>query len=152
MTRSNSRQTRRGGGCNIVPRGYTGPWHYQGDAKCKGDPPSNNNNNNGRGSAMAYQVKAYSTNGGRKTRRGSRRSGGGCNIAPKNYRGPWHRQGELKCKGDPPSNNNNNNGRGSAMAYQMKAYSTNGGRKSRRGSRRGSRRATRGGACGSWKP
>jgi hypothetical protein len=91
---------------------------------------------------LKHQVNAYASNGGRKTRR----SGGGCNIAPKNYSGPWHRQGALKCKGDPPSNNNNN-GRGSAMAYQMKAYSTNGGRKSRRGSRR-----TRGGACGSWKP
>ena len=79
MTRSNSRQTRRGGGCNIAPKGYTGPWHYQGDAKCKGDPPSNNNNN-GRAASMAYQMKAYSTNGGRKSRRGSRRGtrGGAC--------------------------------------------------------------------------
>ena len=59
----------RGGACNIVPRGYSGAWHYEGEQKCKGDPPRNNNN--GRGSAMNYQVKAFSPNGGkRRTRKG----------------------------------------------------------------------------------
>jgi len=58
----------RGGSCNIVPRGYSGPWHYEGEKKCIGDPPRNNNN--GRRNSMNYQMKAYGTNGGRRTRRG----------------------------------------------------------------------------------
>uniref|UniRef100_A0A6C0DT34 Uncharacterized protein n=1 Tax=viral metagenome TaxID=1070528 RepID=A0A6C0DT34_9ZZZZ len=70
-TRSRRQTRRRGGGCNVAPKGYTGAWHYEGNVKCKGDPPSNNNN--GRNAAMAYTMKAYSPNGGRR-RRGTRRS------------------------------------------------------------------------------
>lgn len=71
-TRSRRQTRRRGGGCNVAPKGYTGAWHYEGNVKCKGDPPSNNNNN-GRNASMAYTMKAYSPNGGRR-RRGTRRS------------------------------------------------------------------------------
>jgi len=63
----------RGGACNIVPRGYSGPWHYEGEQKCKGDPPRNNNNT--RNNMSSYQVKAYSPYGGKKSSK-TRRGGG----------------------------------------------------------------------------
>ena len=99
------RQSKRGGACEFVPRFYTGAWHYQGEQKCKGDPPRNNSPS----PHLNAQVKAFAEGGGNNNNNSNyNNNNSNYNNNNSNYNNNNNNNNNKNNNNNNKNNNNNN--------------------------------------------